>query len=214
MHMQIMKHTAVNGSVHTGCKQYQKGFAQICAQICLRLLCEWVLRQNKRLRHHNSVARRSSRIVAPTCAAVLPVASGRPTGTRMPQDSGDQMMLTLIFVATSHHFAIDLQRHNRRSSVSIQSGDKRVLARADNSVHTDSARTFPAHRHTKQETHQALQALCIRPVSGHVFPQMIAKIPGVLFTFQMHRMVCLPIVFLNRNHSKGEIALKQKKHYV
>ncbi len=34
-----MEHTAVNESVHTGCKQHQS----ICTQICLRVLCEWGL---------------------------------------------------------------------------------------------------------------------------------------------------------------------------
>ena len=33
---QIMGHTVVNASVHTGCKQYQR----VCTQICLRVLCE------------------------------------------------------------------------------------------------------------------------------------------------------------------------------
>ncbi len=36
MHMQIMEHTVVNGSVHTGCMQHQR----VCVQICLRVLCE------------------------------------------------------------------------------------------------------------------------------------------------------------------------------
>ncbi len=40
MCMQIMEHTAVNGSVHTGCKQHQRVCTQICMQICLRILCE------------------------------------------------------------------------------------------------------------------------------------------------------------------------------
>ncbi len=39
--MQIMEHTAVNGSVHTGCKQHQSVCMQICAQICFGILCEW-----------------------------------------------------------------------------------------------------------------------------------------------------------------------------
>ena len=43
-HMQIMGHTVVNGSVHTGCKQHQRVCTQICTQICLRVLCEWGLR--------------------------------------------------------------------------------------------------------------------------------------------------------------------------
>ncbi len=44
---QIMEHTAVNGSVHTGCKQHQRVYTQICAQICLRVLCEWGLTRQK-----------------------------------------------------------------------------------------------------------------------------------------------------------------------
>ncbi len=36
-----MEHTAVNGSVHTSCKQHQRVCTQICVQICLRVLCEW-----------------------------------------------------------------------------------------------------------------------------------------------------------------------------
>ncbi len=40
-HTQIMEHTAVNGSDHTGCKQHQRVCMQICVQICLRILCEW-----------------------------------------------------------------------------------------------------------------------------------------------------------------------------
>ena len=39
-HMQIMEHTALNGSVHTGCKHHQRVCTQICAQIRLRVLCE------------------------------------------------------------------------------------------------------------------------------------------------------------------------------
>ncbi len=35
-----MEHTAVNGSVHTACKQHQMVCKQICVQICLRVLCE------------------------------------------------------------------------------------------------------------------------------------------------------------------------------
>ncbi len=38
-HMQIMEHTAVNGSVHIGCKQHQR----VCMQICFGVLCEWGL---------------------------------------------------------------------------------------------------------------------------------------------------------------------------
>ncbi len=38
--MQIMERTAVNGSVHTGCKQHQRVCTQICMQICLCVLCE------------------------------------------------------------------------------------------------------------------------------------------------------------------------------
>ncbi len=41
MRMQIMEHTAVNGSVPTGCKQHQSVWMQICGQICLCVLCEW-----------------------------------------------------------------------------------------------------------------------------------------------------------------------------
>ena len=36
---QILQHIIVNGSVHTGCKQHQRVFMQICMQICLRVLC-------------------------------------------------------------------------------------------------------------------------------------------------------------------------------
>ena len=36
-HMQIMRHTAVNGSIHTGLQTTSKGLQQIC----LRVLCEW-----------------------------------------------------------------------------------------------------------------------------------------------------------------------------
>ncbi len=43
-HMQIMEHTAINGSIHTGCKQHQRVCVQICVQICLCVLCEWGLR--------------------------------------------------------------------------------------------------------------------------------------------------------------------------
>ena len=43
MHLQIMEHTAVNGSVHTGCRQHQRVCTQICVQICLCVLCEWGL---------------------------------------------------------------------------------------------------------------------------------------------------------------------------
>ncbi len=39
---QIMEHTAVNGSVHTSCKQHQR----VCTQICLYVLCERGLRQH------------------------------------------------------------------------------------------------------------------------------------------------------------------------
>ncbi len=41
MHRQIMEHTEVNGSVHTGCTQHQRVCRQICMQICLHVLCEW-----------------------------------------------------------------------------------------------------------------------------------------------------------------------------
>ena len=41
---QIMGHTVVNGSVHTGCKQHQR----VCTQICLRVLCERGLRAKKK----------------------------------------------------------------------------------------------------------------------------------------------------------------------
>ena len=40
MRTQIMEHTAVNGSVHTGCMQHQRVCTQICVQIYLRVLCE------------------------------------------------------------------------------------------------------------------------------------------------------------------------------
>ncbi len=40
-----MEHTAVNGSVHTACKQHQKVCTQICRHICSRVLCEWGLRR-------------------------------------------------------------------------------------------------------------------------------------------------------------------------
>ena len=43
MHMQIMEHILVNGSVHTACKQHQR------VQMCFRLLCERGL-NNKELR--------------------------------------------------------------------------------------------------------------------------------------------------------------------
>ena len=44
MHVQIMEYIVVNGSVHTACKQHQRGVCtQICMQVCLRLLCERVL---------------------------------------------------------------------------------------------------------------------------------------------------------------------------
>ena len=45
---QIMEHTAINGSVHTGCTQHQRVCTQICMQICLRVLCEWGLRARMR----------------------------------------------------------------------------------------------------------------------------------------------------------------------
>ena len=38
-----MEHTAVNGSVHTGCKQHKRVCTQISAQIHLSILCEWGL---------------------------------------------------------------------------------------------------------------------------------------------------------------------------
>ncbi len=38
-----MKHTVVNGSVHTTCKQHQRVCTQIWTLICLRILCERVL---------------------------------------------------------------------------------------------------------------------------------------------------------------------------
>ena len=41
MRMQIVEHTIVNGSVHTGCTQHERVCAQICLQTCLRILCEW-----------------------------------------------------------------------------------------------------------------------------------------------------------------------------
>ena len=44
MRTQIMEHTAVNGSVHTGCKQHERVCVQICTQICLCVLCERGLR--------------------------------------------------------------------------------------------------------------------------------------------------------------------------
>ncbi len=40
MRTQIMEHTAVNGSVHTGCTQHQR----VCMLICLCVLCEWGLK--------------------------------------------------------------------------------------------------------------------------------------------------------------------------
>ena len=43
MQTQIMVHTTVNGSDHTGCKQHQRVCMQICMQICLCVLCEWGL---------------------------------------------------------------------------------------------------------------------------------------------------------------------------
>ncbi len=42
--MQIMEHTAVNGSVHTAHKQHQRICMQICAQMGFRVLCELGLR--------------------------------------------------------------------------------------------------------------------------------------------------------------------------
>ncbi len=39
-HTQIIEHTAVNGSVHTACKQHQIVCMQICVQMCLCVLCE------------------------------------------------------------------------------------------------------------------------------------------------------------------------------
>ncbi len=59
---QIMGHTAVNGSVHTGCKQHQRLCAQICMQICLRALCERGLRV--RLSILNSRARLAKTLIS------------------------------------------------------------------------------------------------------------------------------------------------------
>ena len=54
--MQIMEHTAVNGRVHTGCKQHQRVCTQICAQICFRVLCEWGRRTFKTCSTSNVVS--------------------------------------------------------------------------------------------------------------------------------------------------------------
>ncbi len=54
--MQIMGHTTVNGSVHTGCKQHQRVCTQICAQICFRVLCEWGRRTFKTCSTSNVVS--------------------------------------------------------------------------------------------------------------------------------------------------------------
>ncbi len=40
MRTQISEHIMVIGSVHTGCKQYQRVCTQICMQMCKRVLCE------------------------------------------------------------------------------------------------------------------------------------------------------------------------------
>ncbi len=40
MRMQIIEHTVVNRSVHTGCTQHQRVCTQIGVQVCLCLLCE------------------------------------------------------------------------------------------------------------------------------------------------------------------------------
>ncbi len=44
-----MEHIVINGSVHTGCKQYQRVCTQICMQMGLRVLCEWGLRHHCRV---------------------------------------------------------------------------------------------------------------------------------------------------------------------
>ncbi len=37
--LQILKHTAVNGSVHTACTQHQRICVKFCIQICFHILC-------------------------------------------------------------------------------------------------------------------------------------------------------------------------------